>query len=552
MSQCECITKKGIRCSRISEKGSKYCWQHTKSGSCISLKVKKVSTNKPTMATQKNNKIPIKKDGDCISRSLLSLQPHQKTIVEYLTKNRGIIASFATGTGKTLTAVTASQCYLQANPTNKVIVVTPKSLVDNFKKEIRNYGADPDDERYEFLTIRRFATKYKNGCANNIFLIIDEAHNLRTAYNTTEKKKNKKDAVCNAKSAVICAKSADKVLLLTATPLYNDPYDLVNLIAMVDGTDPITKAKFVNMKPKELCHYFKNKIMFFQNPKTEDFPTRYEHTKRIKMNADYYKKYRAIELREDHLFTTSNPFIFLTGVRQATNGLNPCQKCSFAIEKIKEGQKTVVYSAFKTYGVKKLQNMLKEEPKPIKYVEITGEMSLKDRAKAVKKYNSGKVKVFFITKAGGEGLDLKGTRNVILLEKSWNRPNEEQIIGRADRYKSHSHLPEKERRVDVYHLIISKPSLKKRDKGDTFKESADDMLDDITNEKTRKTAMFLKLLHSVSLGPIAKCPPSSFDETILAKKKVPRPKQDKKKKKKSLKFRKTPKKKTGPKNKGKA
>src|SRR5207253_8383698 len=125
-----------------------------------------------------------------------------------------------------------------------------------------------------------------------------------------------------------------------------------------------------------------------------------------------------------------------------------------------KGEKTVVYSAFKTYGVRKLQEMLKNDPDgPIPYVEVTGDMSIKARDEAVKKYNrdyenyerikKGKkplkdqgVKVIFITKAGGEGLDLKGTRKVILLEKSWNRPNELQIIGRADRYLSHSYLPE--------------------------------------------------------------------------------------------------------------
>ena len=73
---------------------------------------------------------------------------------------------------------------------------------------------------------------------------------------------------------------------------------------------------------------------------------------------------------------------------------------------------------------------------------------------------------YLLHKAGGEGLDLKGTRYVILLEKSWNRPNEEQIIGRAVRYKSHTHLPKEEQKVDVYHLIITKPPASARDKTD--------------------------------------------------------------------------------------
>jgi superfamily II DNA/RNA helicase len=225
------------------------------------------------------------------------------------------------------------------------------------------------------------------------------------------------------------------------------------------------------------------------------------------MTKDYYNKYREIERNKSDMF--QDPFIFLTGVRQATNALNPCLKCEKAIDIIKEGKRTLVYSAFLTYGVKKLQEMLKDSR--IKFVEITGSMSQKERLKAVEQYNSGKVDVFFITKAGGEGLDLKGTRYVILLEKSWNRPTEEQIIGRAARYKSHTHLPKSEQRVDVYHLLIAKPE-NGRDADDKKKESADELLARYTEEKETKNRNFLSLLHAAAINARkgSKCPPGNF------------------------------------------
>lgn len=505
-------------------------------------KSEKKSAKKDVKKSEKKvEKSPIKKvpkqkkEGDCIERSNLKLKAHQVKLVEHLKTHRGIIAAFEVGSGKTLTAVAASQCYLDDNPKGKVIVVTPKSLQENFKKELEAYGGDSDDPRYEFYTIRKFATTYEKGCPHNVFLIIDEAHNLRTTIKgevgkgktptgkvisskkPKNKDKNKGVSVANAKIAVRCAKAVDKVLLLTATPLYNKPHDLINLAAMVKGTDPLTKREFEMKTTKEMCEYFKNTLMYFENPHSDEYPDKFEHTIRVIMNPEFYKGYRDVELKKSKLWSAANPWAFLTVVRQATNAVDPCLKCEWAIRKIMEGHKTLVYSAFVTHGVEKLQSML--DDLGIKYVEVTGSMSMEARKNAVKSYNTDKVKVMFITKAGGEGLDLKGTRNVILLEKSWNRPNEEQIIGRAVRFRSHAHLPKSEQRVDVYHLIIVKPAPEKRDKNDQ-KDSADEMLDKLTKQKEEDNRNFQLLLKSVSIDapPGTKCPPVAYKEMQLGKK----------------------------------
>ena len=55
-----------------------------------------------------------------------------------------------------------------------------------------------------------------------------------------------------------------------------------------------------------------------------------------------------------------------------------------------------------------------------------------------------------MSSSGGEGLDLKRTRQVHVLEPHWNDPKIEQVIGRAARYKSHADLPVKDRKVDIY------------------------------------------------------------------------------------------------------
>ena len=62
-----------------------------------------------------------------------------------------------------------------------------------------------------------------------------------------------------------------------------------------------------------------------------------------------------------------------------------------------------------------------------------------------------------ITKAGAEGLDLKETRSIVIIDPTFNPSSIEQIIGRGVRYKSHEHLPVADRVVNVYFMELVKP-----------------------------------------------------------------------------------------------
>jgi superfamily II DNA/RNA helicase len=86
----------------------------------------------------------------------------------------------------------------------------------------------------------------------------------------------------------------------------------------------------------------------------------------------------------------------------------------------------------------------------IPWTEITGSTSLAHRKIAVQNFNSGKITILFISAAGAEGLDLKNTRRVIILEPHWNDERIKQVIGRAARFKSHANLPPQEQNVTVY------------------------------------------------------------------------------------------------------
>jgi hypothetical protein len=59
--------------------------------------------------------------------------------------------------------------------------------------------------------------------------------------------------------------------------------------------------------------------------------------------------------------------------------------------------------------------------------------------------------------AGAEGISLKGTTKVSMLDPHWNQARSEQAKGRAVRLDSHTDLPLKDRNVNVTRYV-SQPS----------------------------------------------------------------------------------------------
>jgi superfamily II DNA or RNA helicase len=410
------------------------------------------------------------------------LQQHQRRVVKHILTHRGLIAVHATGTGKTLTAVAAINCMLAKYPNIRVVIITPLSLVDNIKREIRKFGLDieNDPELYtrievysydEYVNLQR---RKKSVECNNTFLIIDEAHNLRTDVNIKDTKLTK-----GSKSFTImnCARTAFKVLLLTATPMLNTGFDLRNLLMMVDGTDPEkaqTQSEFMNEINGNLAYMANCKISYYDPPLDENFPSRKDETVDMYMDPEYYQKYKEIEDKYFEVINVGdkqkikNKDFFYHNLRVAINALDKHQSpkvnwvVDFILKEAAEGRKSVVYSNWKSAGMNLIRTRLdelaeREGNDEGLYLYISGDVPSEVRKLVKKKFNSNQSKILLITRAGGEGLDLKEVRNVIIMESNWNASSDAQIIGRGIRYKSHLKLPVEDRNVTIYRLLLHKP-----------------------------------------------------------------------------------------------
>jgi len=65
------------------------------------------------------------------------------------------------------------------------------------------------------------------------------------------------------------------------------------------------------------------------------------------------------------------------------------------------------------------------------------------------------IKVLMITSSGSEGINLRNTRYVHIMEPYWHPVRTEQVIGRARRICSHKNLPESLQTVEVFIYLMT-------------------------------------------------------------------------------------------------
>jgi hypothetical protein len=104
------------------------------------------------------------------------------------------------------------------------------------------------------------------------------------------------------------------------------------------------------------------------------------------------------------------------------------------------------------------------------------------RAKAANNNNGEIIKIFMITSSGAEGINLKNTRFVHIVEPYWHNVRLEQVIGRASRICSHMDLPEELRTVKVflYMSVFSKKQM-------TDKQNIEIMIHDLSRIEENKS-----------------------------------------------------------------
>jgi hypothetical protein len=122
------------------------------------------------------------------------------------------------------------------------------------------------------------------------------------------------------------------------------------------------------------------------------------------------------------------------------------------------------------------------------------------------------VKVFMITSSGSEGINLRNTRYVHIMEPYWHPVRLEQVIGRARRICSHKDLPKALQTVEVFvYLMIFSPDQLKSDEAIELKrkdlskaipklpQTSDQYLYEISEIKSNLTAQLTDAIKESSI-----------------------------------------------------
>lgn len=465
----------------------------------------------------------------------MKLQPYQESV---LAKGDRPFALHGTGTGKTLTSLKFIERAQLDNPDGNVVLVTSAALKDNLSKEADKHNVDLDWGKVHTITHEALARPLtsnivRDALSNKGTLVLDEIHKLRNP-NTA--------GYINAMGA---SKAASKVLGLTGTAIVNDVDDLSNLYDLVQGTGGNSTSSYVSSttekrslvevlrgktpkvtyqvtNPEELKKRFTSLDIYYPPKGDPMVPMVTSITKTIPMSAEQAVGYKIAEkesikgrpelaqlarkLRSGDNMTSressaANAFASQTSQAAISSAVHldgevHSTKMDVALDDLAESfrnnpeHRGVIYTNKIKAGVEPLLDRLKARGYGDKVQVVQGATKKSTIQEVVGNYNSGEKPILVISDSGAEGLDLKGTRGIQVLNPNWNDGKINQAVGRGARFGSHMHLPEGDRKVDVvhYHSILPRKFFGGND------NTVDQYMHSLTEDKAKDRDMIISVL----------------------------------------------------------
>ena len=467
------------------------------------------------------------------------LQPHQQRVGDKLEASGGVLVAHGMGSGKSLSSIAAAKRL--GLPVDAVV---PAPLVQNYLKELDKHVGGR--ENFPDLRLRSYEAAAKGGegaVDPERLVVLDEAHRARnpgTSFNRLARE----------------AGRARARLLLTGTPDFNQPEDLAVLLNAARGDQALPeeagkfRRQFVGHRsvkpgfmlrllgvPAAQVPQLKNREKLVDlasgyvdtHPSGgEDYPSRTDESIDVPMSDKQREIYRYHEGTLPWLMRmkvraglpmpkneSGQLNAFAGGLRQSSNTPRPyvadmtdeeeaeySSKLRRAAEEVAKAEgPAVAYSNYLEGGLLPYQRMLKA--KGLDAEVFHGGLTAAQKQSLVDRYNAGKLKALLLSSAGSEGLDLKNTRLMQILEPHWNPSKTDQVIARAIRYGSHSALPEDQRnvRVQQFHAVHPKGFLNRL--GIKPDVTIDKYLQDRSDEKAEMHRQIMDALEEASKrGPL--------------------------------------------------
>lgn len=409
------------------------------------------------------------------------------------------------GLGKTIQAIAM---LLHKATEGASLVICPASVLLNWKREINRFAPSLRtlvlNEATDREAMLKEAGEY-DVVLVTFGLIINEEKLITgknwavTALDEAHTIKNKETKA----SKVAMQLQSGFRLLLTGTPIQNHLGEVWNLFSFITPgllgsfdhfteyfINPITQDKDKN-RQKQLKKFITPFLLRrTKQAVLDELPSKTEILKEVELSEEEKAYYEALR-REAEISTSQTTaserlkvLAEITKLRMAACNVNLVNKglrlkssktevfLEIVDELTENGHRSLVFSQF-TSELALIKEALDE--KNIEYLYLDGSVTIPNREKLVKEFQTGTVPIFLISlKAGGLGLNLTAADFVIHLDPWWNPAIEDQASDRVHRIGQ-------ERPVTIYRLIaqntieekIIRLHTSKRDLADSLLEGSD-------------------------------------------------------------------------------
>ncbi len=373
--------------------------------------------------------------------------PYQFEGIAFLYPRVSAVLADEMGLGKTMQAVTAIRMLLHAGELRSILLICPKPLVTNWKREFALWApeipiaiieGDQTKRAWQWqladvpVRIANYEVVNRDRDVLNIpdvrfdLVVLDEAQRIKNRSSTT--------------SEVVRSIDRDRSWALTGTPVENSPEDLIGIF---EFTAPGHLHE--SMKPRRLGQVASDFVLRRTKDKVlTELPPKLFRDAEIELTPEQRQTYQMAEdegvLRLTEMgesATIQHVFELVLRLKQICN-FDPATGESAKFERLAadleevaaSGRKAIIFSQW----VNTLQ-ILSERLQPYKPLEYHGKIPSSKRDAIIQQFKDDPDRHVILMSygAGGVGLNLQFAEYVFLFDRWWNPAVEDQAINRAHR-----------------------------------------------------------------------------------------------------------------------
>ena len=372
--------------------------------------------------------------------------PYQYEGIGFLYPRYTAVLADEMGLGKTMQAIMTIRLLLRAGEVRNVLLVCPKPLVSNWRREFQTWapeipvGIIEGDQARRHWQWRQASTPVK--IANYELLMRDRdvldanLHFDLVALDEAQRIKNKSSTT----SEIVRSITRTRSWALTGTPVENSPEDLVGIFEF------LSPGYLTNdMQPRRMGELVKDHILRrTKDMVLTDMPPKLFRDATLDLTPEQHETYRRAEDDGVMKLTDMGPGITIQHVfelvlrlKQICN-FDPVTGASSKLERLEADLEEVVASGQKailfTQWVVTIAR-LREKLARFGTLEYHGQLPHKQRETVIDQFKNDPSKRLIMMSygAGSVGLNLQFCRYVFLFDRWWNPAIEDQAINRAHR-----------------------------------------------------------------------------------------------------------------------